>query len=91
MLYGPNSLKVCLPQQNATVWSQVRVFAAAYDQYPVTAVQVYIDGQLKYDDTSLSDYVDHSFSMAAGHHLVVAKIFDATGRSFSVSRNITVH
>ena len=88
---GPNSFSVCAPPQGATLHSPVRVFAAGYDDNPATAVQVYVDGSPKYNDTSGSDYVDQSFGLSPGAHLIVMKLWDATGKVFTVSRNITVN
>lgn len=88
---GPNSLTICLPPQNAMLHSPVRVFAAGYSDNPSTAVQVYLDGKLSYNDTSGSDYVDHSFTLGIGSHHIVVKLWDATGAVFTQSRSITVN
>jgi hypothetical protein len=52
-------------------------------------VQVYIDNKLTYNDTSGATYVDTAFTVTKGAHLVVVKSFDANGKIFSESRNIT--
>lgn len=56
---------------------------------PITAVQVYIDSKLIYNDTSGSTYVDTTFTVTRGAHSVVVKAFDANGKVFSESRDIS--
>jgi hypothetical protein len=56
----------------------------------ITAVQVYIDEKLIYNDTTGATYVDTAFSIASGSHSVVVKAWDADGNVFTQSRNVTV-
>jgi hypothetical protein len=65
------------------------VFANADSVAQITAVQVYIDGKLIYNDTTGATYVDTAFTVAKGSHSVVVKAWDADGSVFSQSRNIT--
>jgi hypothetical protein len=65
------------------------VFANADSVAQITAVQVYIDGKLIYNDTTGATYVDTAFTVATGSHTVVVKAWDADGSLFSQSRNIT--
>jgi hypothetical protein len=88
---APQTLTICLPGQNVTVASPLHVLAAVMVDAPVTAFQVYIDGALVYNDTKfLDNYVDTAFTLPSGMHYLVFKAFDAEGRTFSSSRNITV-
>jgi hypothetical protein len=80
---------ICLPTQNETTSTSLHVFANAASTAQVTAVQVYIDGKLIYNDTSGATYVDTAFAVAAGPHSVVVKAWDANGNDYSQSRSIT--
>jgi hypothetical protein len=81
------SLHICSPAQNQTTPS-VHVFANSESDAPITAVQIYLDSTLIYNDTSHSTYVDTTISVAQGSHNIVVKAFDANGRIFSQSRTI---
>lgn len=83
------TLHVCLPAQNASTASPVRIFANAYSGRPLTSIQVFIDNTLKFSDKRAS-YVNRGFTLAPGTHLIVVKAFDAAGHTVSQSRNITV-
>ena len=83
------SINVCLPTQNETTTTSVRVFANSASFALITAVQVYIDNSLIYNDTSGATYVDTAFNVATGTHNIVVKAFDADGNSYSESRTIT--
>ena len=80
---------ICLPTQNETTSTSLHVFANAASAAQITAVQVYIDGKLIYNDTTGATYVDTAFSVAAGPHSVVVKAWDANGNDYSQSRSIT--
>ena len=83
------TLHVCLPAQNASAASPVRIFANAYSGRPLTSIQVFIDNTLKFSDKRAS-YVNRGFTLGPGTHLIVVKAFDAAGNRVSQSRNITV-
>lgn len=83
------TLHVCLPAQNASTASPVRIFANAYSGRPLTSIQVFIDNTLKFSDKRAS-YVNRSFTVGTGSHLIVVKAFDAAGHTVSQSRTITV-
>jgi hypothetical protein len=82
------SLTICLPTQNQTTTTSVHVFANSDSDWPITAVQVYIDNNLVFNDTSSSTYVDAAFTVSKGQHNIVVQTFDAAGRIFSGSRTI---
>ncbi len=84
------TMNVCLPTQNETTKTSLHVFAnAASSGAQMTAIQVYVDSSLIYNDTSGATYVDRAFTVAAGLHSVTVKAWDASGNSYSESRNIT--
>jgi hypothetical protein len=83
------SIHMCLPEQNATLHSPVQVFANAYSPRPLTAIQVYIDNVLVFNDPTASE-VNKLFSLAPGSHFIVTKAFDANGNELSDSRTISV-
>jgi len=80
---------ICLPTQNETTSTSLQVFANAASTAQISAVQVYIDGKLIYNDTSGATYVDTALTVAAGPHSVVVKAWDANGKDYSQSRSIT--
>jgi hypothetical protein len=84
-----NTLTLCIPPQNGSVSSPVRILAAAQDDLSITAMQVYIDHQLVFSD-HLANYVDHNFTLGWGTHVVTVKSWDTSGRTFSQSRTIAV-
>src|SRR5215831_14184875 len=84
-----NSINVRLPTQNEVTTTSLHVFANSYSAAEITAVQVYVDGKLIYNDTSGATYVDTAFSIAKGQHLLVVKGWDADGNVYAQSRNIT--
>jgi hypothetical protein len=88
---APSSLNLCLPTQNGTTSPSLHVFANSdSEDVSITAVQVYLDNKLIYNDTSgATYYVDMAFTVTKGVHYVVVKAFDANGKSYSESRNIT--
>jgi FG-GAP-like repeat len=84
-----SSLTICSPTQNETTTTSLHVFANSDSaDAQITAVQVYIDNKLIYNDTTGATYVDTAFAVTKGAHNVVVKAFDANGKSFSESRNI---
>lgn len=86
---APSSINVCLPTQNQVTTTSLHVFANADSANQITAVQVYVDGSLIYNDTTGATYVDTAFTVAKGPHSVVVKAWDADGNVFSQARNVT--
>jgi len=84
-----NSIDVCLPTQNQVTSTSLHVFANSASVAQITAVQVYMDGKLIYNNTTGATYVDTAFPVATGSHSVVVKAWDAQGTAFTQSRNIT--
>src|SRR4029077_1625040 len=84
-----SSLTICSPTQNETTTTSLHVFANSDSaDAQITAVQVYIDNNLIYNDTTGATYVDAAFAVTKGAHNVVVKAFDANGKNFSESRSI---
>lgn len=86
---GSNTIAMCLPQKNMVDKGAIRVFANAYTETVQTAMQVYIDSQLKVSDGT-SSFVDQTFSETPGQHYVVVKSWDADGHHVSASATVTV-
>jgi hypothetical protein len=86
---APSSINVCLPTQNEVTTTSLHVFANSDSVAAITAVQVYIDGSLIYNDTTGATYVDTAFTVAKGPHSLVVKAWDADGNAFTQSRNVT--
>lgn len=83
------SVHVCSPAQNAALNSPVRVFANAYSPRPISAIQVYIDGHLDFQDLTASA-VDKKFSMGPGLHFIEVKAFDVDGHQISNTLTVDV-
>jgi len=83
------SVHACLPAQNATLHSPVQIFANSYSPRPITAIQVYIDNQLEFNDPTATE-VNKLFTLGPGMHFIVVKAWDATGHNVTDSRTITV-
>lgn len=86
---GP-SVNVCLPAQNATLHSPVQIFANSYSVHLITAIQVYIDNTLVFNDSTATE-VNKLFNMGLGLHFIVVKAWDAAGNQITQSRTITVN
>jgi hypothetical protein len=84
-----SSLNVCLPTQNQMTSTSLHVFANSASPAQITAMQVYIDGRLIYNDTSGATYVDTAIAVSKGTHSVVVKAWDANGNTFRQARTIT--
>src|SRR5215472_1749745 len=83
------SVHACLPAENATLHSPVQIFANSYSPRPITAIQVYIDNQLEFNDPTATE-VNKLFNIGPGMHFIVVKAWDATGNNVTDSRTITV-
>lgn len=83
------TVTVCQPVDNTYSPSAVRVQATSYDTTPVTAMQEYIDGTLRYSKPVTNFNV--TFPENLGTHLFVTKAWDASGLSFMADRTITVY
>ena len=82
------SVTACQPVNNTYSPSPVTVQANGYDTTPITALQEYIDGTLKYSQPVTS--FDTTFALGLGTHLLVTKGWDSSGRNFVADRTITV-
>jgi len=69
--------------------SPVQIFANSYSAQPITAIQVYIDNNLEFNDPTATE-VNRLFSLAPGTHDIVVKAWDTTGHNMSESRIIDV-
>jgi VCBS repeat protein/Big-like domain-containing protein len=83
------TVNVCSPAANATVNSPVHVVAAAKSTAKITAMQIYVDSKLVFNTPNTSQ-ISTDVPMAKGAHTLVIKAWDSTGRSFFVTRKITV-
>jgi len=70
---GPNTVTICTPTPNQSLSNPVTVTAAANSSSHISSFLVYVDNQLKYQDTSGSSSISTVLpSLAVGtHHLVV--------------------
>jgi PKD repeat protein len=79
---------VSTPAAGAQVTSPVRVTASGFSGYPVTTMQIYLDGVLAY--TTNSAALDTSIAASGGAHTVTVKGWDSSGRNFTNQLNVTV-
>ena len=84
-----DTINLCLPQNNMVDKGAIRVFANTYTEMVQTAMQVYIDSQLKLSDSE-SSFVDQTYLASPGQHYVVVKAWDADGHNVSKSAVVTV-
>jgi hypothetical protein len=83
------ALRICLPAQNATVGTSVRVLAASNSQFESTSIQVYLDHQLVVDDDT-ANFIDRDFTLTPGTHTLTVKGWDVSGQQLSQSETIHV-
>ena len=81
-------LNVCAPSEGGTYASPVRVSASAQSNVNITGMRVYVDNVSAFN-TSASQFTT-DIAMSAGAHTLVIKSWDATGRTMSTTRHITV-
>lgn len=79
---------VTSPMNGGLTISPVKVVATGFSGFPVTAMQVYVDGVLTYNVGSAT--LNASISVAPGSHQLAVKGWDNSGRSFMKSLSITV-
>jgi hypothetical protein len=84
-----SSTNLCLPSPSSSTGNLVRVLGAAQSELTITAIQLYLDNVLVYNDTSLSTYVDTTIHVSPGTHLLLLKAWDAGGASFTDTRTFT--
>jgi len=74
-------VKIGTPLNNSTVTTSVAVKASAYSPNPVTAVQIYLDNKLIYQQKPA--ILSTTIKVSAGTHNIVVKGWDTSGASFS--------
>ncbi len=86
---------VCNPVNNTYVpGNHINVAVSGYDKTPLTALQVYVDGNLVSQESitgSTQSSFETSLGLANGQHLIVAKGWDQSGISFLTSRTVTAY
>lgn len=83
------SVTVCAPLDGASVMSPVHFLAGTRSYYPVSAVQIYVNGKLAYSKNTTQ--LDTSLQLSAGTYAIEIKGWDTSGASFSKTETITVH
>lgn len=79
---------VTSPGDGAITISPVQVVATGFSGFPVTAMQIYLDGVLDY--TVGASTLNASLKINPGSHALVVKGWDNSGRSFMKSLTITI-
>ena len=82
------NVNVSLPANNSTVSSPFEVQANASEPNPVTAIQVYLDGQLVFTGSGSS--IDTQVNAGQGQHSLVVQAWDTTGKVYKQPLTITV-
>jgi hypothetical protein len=83
------TVNVCSPAANATVNSPVHVVAAAKSTAKITSFQIYVDNKLVFSTPNTAQ-ISTDVPMTKAAHTLVVKAWDSAGRSFFVTRTITV-
>jgi hypothetical protein len=83
------SVTVCAPLEGASVTSPVHFLAGIRSYYPVSAAQIYVNGNLAFSKNTTQ--LDTSLQLGAGTYAIEIKGWDTSGASFSKSETITVH
>ena len=79
---------VSSPDNGALTISPVQVVATGFSGFPVTTMQIYVDGVLAYNVGSAN--LNASISGAPGSHQLVIKGWDNSGRNFTKSLSSAV-
>jgi PKD repeat protein len=85
---APRAVTISSPANNAIVNSPVTIVATASTPYPLSSLQLYIDGVLKYQQTSPN--LNQTVSLAPGPHTIAVKGWDQDG-PFMQTIQITVN
>ncbi len=83
-----NTVRIKTPFQNSSVASPVHIAADTNNDSNVFAMQIYVDGQLKYKANGNS--LDTLLPISLGQHLVVAQSWDTAGGIHKRAINVTV-
>jgi len=72
-----NTVNIATPFPNAAVASPVRIQATTSNSSPVNAMQIYVDGTLKYQVSGSA--VNTTLPISTGQHSIVVQSLDASG------------
>ena len=82
------SITVCQPQNLAYSNSPLLIKASATDTTQVTSMQVFVDNHLSFQTSGNS--LQKNLPIAIGNHMILVRATDASGRSFSSPRQVTI-
>ena len=85
---APGNVNVSSPANNATVASPFQVIASASASNPITALQIYLDGQLVFTNNAAS--LNTNVSASTGSHSLVVQAWDSSGAFYKQPLTITV-
>ena len=80
---------VSSPASGAILPQQIHVVATGFSGYPVTAMQIYVDGVMVYQVASAT--LDTTITVAGGTHTLVVKGWDTSGRNFYKQLSVTIN
>jgi len=81
-------VNVTSPANNVTIASPFQVIASASASNPITAMQIYLDGQLVFANNAAS--LNTSVSASTGSHSLVVQAWDSSGAFYKQPLTITV-
>lgn len=84
-----STANICFPGV-APANNPVHILAAGYTPNTPTATKLYIDGQQKVSASNLQNFVNQSFTLSAGTHSLIFKVYDANGHMVTATKTITV-
>jgi FG-GAP-like repeat/Bacterial Ig domain len=82
------SVTVCQPQNLTYSNSPLLIKAGATDSTQVTSMQVFVDNHLSFQTSGSS--LQKNLTLALGNHTLLVRAQDASGRSFSSPRQVTI-
>lgn len=83
------TVHLCSPTDGQPAANPVRVLTAARSDRGINAIQIYIDGSVKYQSPAGVKTVDQSFTLPSGTHRITVKGWDSAG-NFSSSATVNV-
>jgi len=83
----PQFVTITSPTVTNTTNSSVVVSGTSFSGYPITAVQIYVDGSLKVQTNTSS--VSKTLSLGVGTHSITVQGWDSSGATFKSAINVT--
>jgi PKD repeat protein len=83
----PQFVTITSPTFTSTTNSSVRASGTSFSGYPIAATQVYLDGVLKYQSSTVT--ADTTLPISRGTHKITIQGWDSSGAAFKSSVTVT--